>query len=186
LAKLPFIHSTFWRVLCRVTEVGKALIGVDQVKKEHRCNCKSGCTNNRCSCLKNNEPCDSSCGCTHCKNPLNGIDLSGLPVCTLQNIQAYKRLSERQLDTPLALPCGDTEAPLRELVKGFICSDCGEEYWYSFCWEEVVQEGDTWHCEICRECRDWREWACERCKRCTYWVTMPCEHCGNTEGVMAF
>ena len=156
------------------------------MKKEHQCNCKSGCTNNRCSCLKNNEPCDSRCGCTHCQNPLIGIDLSSLSVCAIQNIQAYKHLSEQQLDALLELPCGDTEASLRELVKGFTCPDCDEEYWYSFCWREVVQEGDTWHCEICHVCRDWREWHCERCNRCTYGVTMPCEHCGNTEGVMTF
>ena len=156
------------------------------MKKEHQCNCKSGCDNYRCSCLKNNEPCGEHCGCTNCQNPLNDVDVSGLTVCTIQNIQTYKHLSEPELDALLALPCGDTQAPLKELVKGYTCSGCGEEYWYSFCWEEVVQDGDTWHCEICHECRDWREWHCEQCNKCTYGVTMPCEHCGNDEGVMTF
>jgi hypothetical protein len=118
------------------------------MNKAHQCNCKSGCENYRCSCLKNNEPCGEHCGCTNCQNPLNDVDVSGLTVCTIQNIQTYKNLSDLEFDALLALPCGDTQAPLKELVKGYTCAGCGEEYWYSFCWDEVVQEGNTWHCEM--------------------------------------
>ena len=156
------------------------------MEKENQCNCKTGCQNLRCKCLKNNEACDEQCGCTNCQNPLNGVNLAGLSVCTIQNIQLYKSLSKPELDALLELPCGDGEAPLRQLVSGFTCSGCHEEYWYSFCWDEVVQEGDTWHCEICHACRDWREWHCERCNKCTYGVTVPCEHCGNEERMMGF
>jgi hypothetical protein len=156
------------------------------MNKAHQCNCKSGCDSYRCRCLKNNEPCGEHCGCINCQNPLNDVDVSGLTVCTIQNIQTYKNLSDLEFDALLALPCGDTQASLKELVKGYTCSGCGEVYWYSFCWDEVVQEGDTWHCEICHVCRDWREWHCEQCNKCTYGVTMPCEHCGNDEGVMTF
>jgi hypothetical protein len=45
------------------------------VEKEHHCNCKTGCANNRCACLRNNEPCDEECGCVGCQNPLNGVDV---------------------------------------------------------------------------------------------------------------
>ena len=58
------------------------------------------------------------------------------------------------------------------------CQGCGEVYWYSFCWQDVVQDDCTWHCEICGQCRDWREWHCERCNKCTYGVSLPCQHCG--------
>ena len=38
------------------------------------------------------------------------------------------------------LPCGCEEVPLHKLIGDYSCSKCGEAYWYSFCWEEVVQE----------------------------------------------
>jgi hypothetical protein len=45
------------------------------MEKEHHYSCKTGCANNRCACLRNNEPCDEECGCVGCQNPLNGVDV---------------------------------------------------------------------------------------------------------------
>ncbi len=147
--------------------------------KYEQCNCKAGCQDRRCTCLKNNEPCGDDCGCTNCRNPLNDVDVDKLSVCAIQNIHAFKALSDEELATAYALPCDHTRVPLRDLLKDYACPECGEYYWYSFCWDSVEQDSHTWHCEICGQCRDWREWHCENCNKCTYGVTLPCEHCGN-------
>jgi hypothetical protein len=154
------------------------------MKKEYHCNCKTGCDTYRCSCLKHNEPCDEECGCVDCQNPLNGVDVDALTVCAIQHIHEVKMLTEEALAELYELPCGEAQVPLSELLGGYQCPECNETYWYSFCWQTVVQEGNTWHCEDCGQCRDWREWHCEVCDKCTYGVTMPCEHCGNDAGVM--
>ena len=54
------------------------------------CKCKSGCVNRRCACLKNGQACTDECQCQRCQNPLNGVDTENLPMCVIQNIQAYK------------------------------------------------------------------------------------------------
>ncbi len=149
-----------------------------ETKKEVSCNCKSGCRNRRCACLKNNEPCGEACGCIDCQNPLNGVDLEVLSICAIQNIEIYKDPSAEELAEEYDLPCGCETVPLRQLLESYTCQKCKESYWYSFCWDEVVQYGHTWHCEVCNECRDWREWHCKRCNKCTYGVTFPCQHCG--------
>jgi hypothetical protein len=154
------------------------------VEKEHRCNCKTGCQTYRCNCLKNSEHCDEHCGCTECQNPLNGVDVGGLSVCAIQNIQVSKALTVRELETVYGLPCGHESVPLQALLGEYLCQECGEAYWYSFCWNSVEQDSCTWHCEVCHQCRDWREWHCRNCNKCTYGVTMPCEHCGNDDGVL--
>lgn len=154
------------------------------MEKTASCRCKSGCNNRRCACLKNNEPCDENCGCVDCQNPLNGVDIEGLSVCTIQNIDTYNLLSEKELSAIYELPCGHQKVALEKLLGPYECTECEEEYWYSFCWEQVVQDSVTWHCEVCGECRDWREWHCENCNRCTYGVTLPCEQCG-AEGPLA-
>ena len=148
------------------------------MEKEVHCNCKSGCRTRRCPCLKNNEPCDENCTCTDCHNPLNGVDVDALSICAIQNIDAYKALSEETLAEEYELPCGCETVPLRQLLEDYACQECGETYWYAFCWQAVVQDSCTWHCEVCGECRDWREWHCERCNKCTYGLTLPCQHCG--------
>jgi hypothetical protein len=45
------------------------------MEKTTRCSCKSGCRNNRCKCLKQNEPCDENCGCTDARNAANTIGI---------------------------------------------------------------------------------------------------------------
>ena len=149
------------------------------MEKNFHCNCKSGCQNNRCACFKNNEPCDDKCGCVDCQNPFNGIDVENYSTCALQHINIVKALSQEELDEEHELPCGCESVKLKDLLNDYECEECMEVYWYSFCWGEVVQDDCTWHCEICGECRDWREWHCDNCNKCTYGVSLPCQHCGN-------
>ncbi len=148
------------------------------MEKTTHCNCKTGCESRRCACLKNNEPCDENCKCNKCKNPLNGLDVENFTSCALQNIHKYKALTKEDLEEEYELPCGCEEVPLKDLIGEYDCQECGETYWYSFCWDDVEQDSCTWHCEICGECKDWREWHCEKCNRCTYGISVPCEHCG--------
>lgn len=149
------------------------------------CKCKSGCVNRRCACLKSGQACTDECQCQRCQNPLNGVDTENLSICVIQNIQAYNALSQVELNQAYALPCEHANVALKTLLTGYECPECSEDYSYSLCWNEVVQEGNSWHCEVCGTCRDWREWHCENCNKCTYGVTLPCEYCGE-EGPMAF
>ena len=147
-------------------------------KNEH-CKCKSGCCNKRCHCFKGGEPCDENCGCMKCENPLNGVDTENITNCAIQNIEKYKALTARDLAQVHKLPCEHEMAPLEKLLSEYECQKCGEMYWYSFCWEIVVQDNCTWHCKVCGQCQDWRVWHCENCNRCTYGITLPCEYCGD-------
>ena len=98
--------------------------------------------------------------------------------CTLDAIKKYKNLSQKKLEKLYELPCECEEVPLKDLIDEYNCSDCGETYFYSFCWDEVAQDSCSWHCDICKTCRDWREWHCENCNKCTYGVSLPCDNCG--------
>ena len=152
------------------------------MEKTVHCKCKTRCETYRCQCLKHNEPCDDQCGCVECANPLNGVDVGALSVCALQNIRTVKALTEEQLAGLVELPCGHESVPLRLLLGSYDSARCGEAYWYSFCWGDAAQDNSSWHCEVCHQCRDWREWHCPNCNRCTYGVTFACEHCGNVGG----
>ena len=147
------------------------------MEKINNCCCKSGCNNRRCSCFKNNESCDATCICYDCQNPLNRIKIEQFSLCALQNIKKYKSLTKSELNRKYKLPCGCEKVKLEKLMNKYECEKCSDIYWYSFCWEEVVQDDCTWHCDICRTCRDWREWHCENCNKCSYGATSPCEHC---------
>ena len=106
------------------------------------------------------------------------MDVNALSICAIRNIDEYKALSEKELAKEYELLCGCETVPLRQLLKSYFCEECSESYWFSFCWWDVVSDGHTCHCEICNQCRDWREWHCERYNKCTYGVTLPCQHCG--------
>jgi hypothetical protein len=84
----------------------------DEITRTVYCNCKNGCLNRRCGCLKNKKACDQVCGCLACKNPLNGVDRSNLSVCAIQNIKKYKALSEHDLAEEFELPCGCSKVSL--------------------------------------------------------------------------
>ncbi|MCP3996013.1 MAG: hypothetical protein GY722_13270 [bacterium] len=82
----------------------------------HHCRCRSGCTTRRCSCLKAGRSCSSTCACTNCANPLNGIDVDSLSICAIQNIRTVKGLSEAALAELVPLPCGDRSVPLSRMA----------------------------------------------------------------------
>jgi hypothetical protein len=145
--------------------------------KSVKCNCKGECRTRRCKCFRAGEPCGTKCGCKSCANPLNKVNVEQLSDCAIHNVTDYLELTDAELDALIEMPCGDAPVALRKLVKGYECPGCKEEYWYSFCWNDVVQDSCTWHCDRCGQCRDWREWHCDVCDRCTYGVTLPCERC---------
>jgi len=121
------------------------------------------------------------CRCLNCENSFNGLDVTKMSDCALDNVEQYKALSEVDLDGTMELPCGCEHVPLRKLLHRYNCSACDELYWYSFCAKEVAQDSCTWHCTECGKCRDWREWHCQRCNRCTHGITMPCENCRDRD-----
>lgn len=141
------------------------------------CKCKTSCSTYRCDCLKNNRGCTKECSCINCHNPLNGQDTEYLTLCAKQNIRIVKGLTDETLARQVLLPCECESVPLKSLLGEYDCAECHETYWFSFCWNDIVQDNCSWHCDICRTCRDWREWHCDQCNRCTYGVSLPCEHC---------
>jgi hypothetical protein len=143
------------------------------------CKCKTNCSTTRCACLKNHQGCTEDCSCTNCHNPLNRQDTNLLTLCAIQNIRIVKDLTEKELDRQIQLPCECEIVPLKSLLKDYNCSLCHETYWFSFCWNEPVQDNCSWHCEVCKVCRDWREWHCDDCNKCTYGMSLPCENCSD-------
>lgn len=79
------------------------------------CKCKFGCDSRRCACLKNGQSCTDDCRCQQCQNPLNGMDTENLSMCLIQNIHAYKALSQTALDETYSLPCEHAE--MRYVVR---------------------------------------------------------------------
>ena len=108
------------------------------------------------------------------------MDVEKLSVCAIQNIAIVKALSDKELAMTFELPCGHEWVALAALLNDYCCPECDQIYWFSFCWGGVEQDSHTWHCEICGQCRDWREWHCEYCNRCTYGISLPCERCGDS------
>lgn len=112
-------------------------------------------------------------------NALESINAEDLTDCAFDYISQHKALSKKAEEKKYELPCGCEEVTLGELVSDYQCSECDETYFYSFCWKEVVQSNDTWHCKSCGTCRDWREWHCDSCNICNYGASLPCESCGE-------
>jgi len=107
------------------------------------------------------------------------IDTDELTDCSKHHHKKVILLTEVELKKEHELPCGCESATLEDLLYGYECSECEEVYFYSFCWKEVVQENDTWHCNACGTCRDSGDWHCKACNKCTQGLTLPCEHCGK-------
>mmetsp|Transcript_39802 Transcript_39802/g.71753 ORF Transcript_39802/g.71753 Transcript_39802/m.71753 type:complete len:247 (+) Transcript_39802:744-1484(+) len=64
-----------------------------------------------------------------------------------------------------------------DLVKGALSID-GIKYtdlYYSFCGRGGLEKlSHTWHCRICKCCKDRRDWHCKGCNKCRYGVLIPC------------
>jgi len=144
------------------------------------CQCKNSCDTRRCACLKSGTRCQNSCDCINCKNPLNDIEnIEALTTCALSNITSYQKLGKAKLE----LPCGCKEVAIQSLLHEYECSECEEIYYYSFCWNTIVEENHTWHCEKCNQCREYREWHCDYCNKCTYGLSLPCKGCGRKSDI---
>lgn len=52
---------------------------------------------------------------------------------------------------------------------------------YSFCRNDLEQDNCTWHCKVCKECKDWRDWHCKGCNKCQYGASIPCSKCSPRE-----
>ncbi|MBL8677093.1 MAG: hypothetical protein JNJ47_06720 [Alphaproteobacteria bacterium] len=73
-------------------------------------------------------------------------EISDLTSCAADHIKKIKALTQKQRKKKYELPCGCEEVALADLTSDYECSECEEIYFYSFCWDEVVQDNDTWHC----------------------------------------
>ena len=75
------MHIAYWRFcmhFCQawqVNESGDLKVKwlscsptMDNILESASCNCKTGCTNRRCKCKKEDLTCTELCGCTECGN----------------------------------------------------------------------------------------------------------------------
>ena len=58
-------------------------------------------------------------------------------------------------------------------------NDTYRDFYYSFCRKGWEKESYTWHCPVCKECKEWEDWHCEECNEGTYGQSIPCEECGG-------
>ncbi|MCP3680452.1 MAG: hypothetical protein GY782_09485 [Gammaproteobacteria bacterium] len=97
--------------------------------------------------------------------------------CALANIKKVHKMTEKQLNKSICLPCGCGGLVMADLLENYTC-DCEIDYYYSFCEKEVFDCGSFWHCNDCRSCSEDGEWHCKKCGNCTFGNTLPCESCG--------
>ncbi len=144
------------------------------------CQCQSECKTKRCSCLKNGRACTEQCQCQQCNNPFNEIDAAVLlSDCARHNIKKVIALSDLALNKKYELPCGCASIPLKDLLENHTCQGCDEPYYYSFCFNEVMDTNSMWHCRVCGTCSDDGVWHCKHCNKCSYGLTLRCENCGK-------
>jgi hypothetical protein len=150
-----------------------------------QCQCTSECQTRRCSCLKLGQACTTECRCKNCTNPFNSRDPEEkLSDCARYHIQKVVSLTPKNLNKKYALPCGCGHAILQDLLRDYLCPECDELSYYSFCLNELIEENDMWHCNSCGTCREITEWHCKTCNKCTFGLTLPCEHCGDKSPYM--
>jgi hypothetical protein len=142
-----------------------------------KCKCKTGCVNNRCNCIKEGRMCGDTCKCKDCEN---NVELSA---CALGHLKEVKKLTEEESKKEYEINCCGRSVPLKLLLKNYNCPECYSAYYYSFCFDDAMQDSCYWHCMICKKCDKWREWHCENCNKCTYGVSLPCERCGKRSDV---
>ena len=117
-------------------------------------------------------------------NAVTSRDNEQLTDCARLHRTKSKSFSQKKLKQKQELPCGCEEVAIEDLLSDYQCQECNETYFYSFCWGDVVQESETWHCISCGKCRDASEWHCKRCNECTYGLTLNCENCGRKSPYM--
>lgn len=150
------------------------------MKKSNPCQCQSTCQTKRCTCLKEGRPCGLECRCQNCSNPFNKVaNAEQLSDCARDHIQQVLALPTEALDKQYDLPCRCASIPLKDLLQNYTCQRCNEPYYYSFCFDGVMDTSSIWHCSVCGTCSDDGVWHCKRCNTCSYGLTLRCEHCGK-------
>lgn len=173
-----FLACPQYRFKCTSHELNN--IGCCLVNKNTTCQCNSECQTKRCPCLKTGMACVSECKCKNCKNPFNERDPEErLSDCARHHIKRVNSLSSMSLNKKYELPCGCGNASLKNLLEDYICQDCDELHFYSFCMGSVVDTNSMWHCCACGTCREDGERHCENCNSCTYGVSLSCANCGK-------
>ena len=114
-------------------------------------------------------------------NILDSGEIAGYEIADLANRIRSSHQMDDNLDGPERTrirSMNDTDLVKQALSTGGID---GHELYYSFCRKEVEQTMCTWHCRICKECKDWRDWHCKGCNKCQYGASIPCEKCSPRE-----
>jgi hypothetical protein len=148
------------------------------------CTCDAGqCTTKGCLCSRERLWCNTRCKCQGsilcCTNPIN----QQLTLCAKQSILSPSNspISANipfscELEQVVRLPCRCSSVQLRQIISQYECSECGQQYYYSFCFRSVVSVETVWHCNLCGLCRDFREAHCALCNSC-YFVDVGCQTC---------
>ena len=100
--------------------------------------------------------------------------------CAHGNIKKVQALSSMALEKKYDLPCGCKRVSLKDLLENYACEHCDEPYYYSFCFDDVMDTNSMWHCVVCGTCSDDGVWHCKHCNKCTYGLSLRCENCGKT------
>lgn len=58
----------------------------------------------------------------------------------------------------------DDISKMQELFR-MVFSRSSDSY-YSFCYDDLLDNDSYWHCAICKRCDKWRTWHCEKCNKC--------------------
>lgn len=94
----------------------------------------------------------------------------------------------------------DDISKTQELFRMVFASS--SDWYYSFCYGDLLENDSYWHCAICKRCDKWRTWHCDKCNKCkrfsfvskcgsnstiyfvfptgTYGQSLPCERCGRS------
>lgn len=136
----------------------------------------------------------SPCLATFAARSAEPINLPALAAALLKHDDIFQEDMDRWLwewsRKKASLPAADVPEHVNKMLRRALLRD-GDgfpEFVWSFCrdynYDDDVpgswtQESNTWHCEVCKECQDWRDWHCAACNKCTYGLSLPCDGCGG-------
>ncbi|XP_035665134.1 uncharacterized protein LOC118408430 [Branchiostoma floridae] len=143
------------------------------------CSCSSGCSSRRCGCWSCMRPCEPSCQCTNCNNPLMVLRQFGVDVdkaleddCLVLNFAKVPNLRQH-LQTLYHLPCCGAMVQLLAMIPGCrSCPKCKNKAVYSYSWCNFLlcdqNKRPRNHCTKCRKCKDFRDVHCQKCNTCYF------------------
>lgn len=131
------------------------------------CNEPGQCTTKQCKCYKEGMWC-GHCACQDCGDCGNPNNQQLTPCSRQHLVIPGKARANIELDTVVRLPCKCTSVALQQVVSQHSCTECGQQFFYSFCFQSVVSVNTIWHCGACGLCRDFREVHCDQCNVCSF------------------